>query len=273
MRDVTLEQAIECLNRLGIRPGTGMLVHSAIQFLGRPIGGPGLYFEALQHVLDLPRPNRPAGKGTLAVPAFNFAFARGEPYEPKSTPSSGMGAFSEYVRRMPAALRSPHPMQSLAAVGLHASDLAGRDTASAFEPGSAFERLLELDFGLLLLGADIQAVSIVHYSEQRAGVPYRYWKSFEGQVLRPDGSWQFCTYNMFVRDMEIDPQLDLRPVQAALNARGLWQTIPLNYGRVSYCRLADFVSAADQLLAADPWALISNRKEALARYQQKNGAF
>jgi aminoglycoside 3-N-acetyltransferase len=273
MREVTLPQAIDCLDRLGIQPGTGMLVHSAIQFLGRPVGGPGLYFKALQQTLDISRAERPAGKGTLAVPAFNFAFARGEPFEPKATPSSGMGALSEYVRQLPAALRTSHPMQSLAVIGLHAGDLAGRDTPSAFDPGSAFERLLELDFGLLLLGADIQAVSIVHYSEQRAGVPYRYWKSFQGQVLRPDGSWQSSTYNMFVRDLEIDPQLDLRPVQAALNAQGHWQTIPLNYGRISYCRLSDFVTAADHLLADDPWALVSNRHEAQERYRLKNGAF
>ncbi len=273
MREVTLEQALDCLGRIDIRPGTGMLVHSAIQFLGRPVGGPGLYFQALQQALDLPRAERPAGKGTLAVPAFNFAFARGEPYKPKTTPASGMGVLSEYVRQLPSALRTSHPMQSLAVIGLHAADLADRDTISAFDPGSAFERLLELDFGLLLLGADIQAVSIVHYSEQRAGVPYRYWKSFQGQVMQPDGSWQLTSYNMFVRDLEIDPQLDLRPVQAALNAQGRWQTIPLNYGRISFCRLADFVAATDHLLASDPWALIRNRQQAQERYRQKNCAF
>ena len=91
MREVTLEQVKDCLDFLGLRPGMGLLVHSAIQFLGRPVGGPGLYFQALQHALDLPRAGRLAGRGTLAVPTFNFAFARGEPYSPEKTPSSGMG--------------------------------------------------------------------------------------------------------------------------------------------------------------------------------------
>jgi aminoglycoside 3-N-acetyltransferase len=127
-----------------------------------------------------------------------------------------------------------------------------------------------LDFGLLLLGADIQAVSIVHYSEQRARVPYRFWKDFQGQVLRPDGTWQFSIYRMFVRDLEIDPHLDLRPVQAALNARGRWRSATLNYGRIAFCQLADFVAAADQLLAGDPWALVGNRREAQERHRLKN---
>lgn len=270
MREVTLEQVQSGLELLGIQPGTGLLVHSAIQFLGRPVGGPGLYFQALQQALDLPRAERPAGRGTLAVPTFNFAFARGEPYLPDETPSSGMGVFSEYVRQLPGTRRTPHPMQSLAVLGRYAGDLASRDTPSAFDPGSAFERLVELDFGLLLLGADIQAVSIVHYSEQRAGVPYRFWKDFAGQVLQPDGTWQQHTYRMFARDMEIDPHLDLRPIQAALNARGQWHSATLNYGRIVFCRLADFVAAADQLLADDPWALVGNRQDAQARYRQKS---
>ena len=271
MREVALEQVQECLDRLGIRPGMGLLVHSAIQFLGRPLGGPRVYFQALQQSLDLPRVERPAGKGTLAVPAFNFAFARGEPYLPDKTPSAGMGVFSEFVRQLPGTRRTPHPMQSLAVVGKHADDLAGRDTPSAFDPGSAFERLVELDFGLLLLGADIQAVSIVHYSEQRADVPYRFWKDFQGQVLCPDGSWKIRSYRMFARDLDIDPHLDLRPIQAALNAQALWQTAQLNYGRIAFCRLTDFVAAADRQLAADPWSLVGNRLEAQERYQLKTG--
>lgn len=270
MREVTLEQIQTKLKQLGVRPGTGMLAHSAIQFLGRPVGGPGIYFQALQHTLDLPRAERPAGRGTLAVPTFNFAFAHGEAYRPDTTPSTGMGVFSEFVRRLPGTQRTSHPMQSLAITGLHADDLARRDTPSAFDPGSAFERLLELDFGLLLLGADIQAVSIVHYSELRAEVPYRFWKDFRGQVMRPDGAWHNSTYRMFVRDLDIDPHLDLRPIQSVLNTKGQWQTVPLNYGRIAYCRLVDFVAAADQLLADDPWALVGNRLEAQERFQFKS---
>ena len=275
MQDVTKEQLLVALETVGFQPGDGALVHSAIQYLGRPVGGVGIYLEALCSILDmreLRMENREWSEnsdqsrlstldsrilgGTLAVPAFNFAFARGEPYDPQSTPSQGMGAFSEYVRRHPAALRTPHPMQSLAVIGHYAADLAGRDTPSAFDPGSAFERMLELDFKLLLLGADVQSVSLVHYSEQRAHVPYRYWKDFTGPVKTPDG-WQTRTYRMFARDLEVDPRLDLLPIQALLQSRDLWHTVPLHYGQIATCRLADFVAAADELLAKDPWALVN----------------
>lgn len=249
MKNVAAKDVAAALRALGIGAGETLLCHSAVQFLGRPEGGLVMYLDAIQSVLG--------PEGTLAVPAFNFGFARGEPFDPVQTPAEGMGAFSEFVRRRPEARRTPHPLQSLAVFGRHALDLAARDTPSAFDPGSAFERLLELDGRLLLLGADVQAASIVHYCEQRACVPYRYWKTFSGLVNTPAG-WQTRSYRMYARDLQLDPQLDLRPVQRELTARRQWRAVPLNYGRVSACSLRAFVAAAGDLLAADPWALVAN---------------
>ena len=266
MKAVDLAQALAALKAAGVQPGDGLLLHSAIQFLGLPVGGAGLYYQALWAVLeDQPGEGsapQPLEKGTIAAPAFNFAFARGEAYHPQSTPSQGMGAFSEYLRQLPFALRTPHPLQSLTVIGRHAADLASRDTPSAFDPGSAFERLLELDFKLLLLGADIQAVSMLHYSEQRCAVPYRYWKDFSGPYRTQHG-WETRKYRMFARDLSIDPQgggprIELYPVQAVLQQRGLWQSTTLNYGQVATCRLRDFVAVVDEFLNADPWSLVTN---------------
>jgi len=235
-------------------------------------GGVEMYYQALWAVLEGQEPgNGKEGpsrgddtllmkKGSLAVPTFNFDFTQGQPYDPENTPSKGMGVFSEYVRKLPQSRRTSHPMQSLAVLGRYDQDLADRDTPSAFDPGSAFERMLELDFKLLLLGADVQAVSLLHYSEQRAGVPYRYWKEFTGQV-RTSSGWEQRSYHMFVRDMSIDPHIELYPVEETLKARGQWSQVEVNYGRVSSCRLADFVHAVDQYLARDPWALVVNKPE------------
>lgn len=268
MREITLDQLIKALHAVCVQPGDGLLVHSAIQFLGRPSGGVGMYFQGLCTVLDnlsLDRSSQvnkgaspPAlSRGTIAVPTFNFAFAKGERYDPKSSPSVGMGAFSEYVRELPFSQRTPHPMQSLAVVGRYTTDLAERNTPSAFDPGSAFDRMLELDFKLLLLGADIQAVSMLHYSEQRAAVPYRYWKEFCGEVRTP-GGWEERTYRMYVRDLNLDPHIELYPVQETLENRGQWTSIQINYGHVSLCRLKDFVNVLDEFLMQDPWSLVTN---------------
>lgn len=252
MREVNRGEIIGALEATGVQDGDGLLVHSAIQFLGRPVDGAVTYLNALEAVLG--------PLGTIAVPTFNFAFARGEPYDPVETPSEGMGAFSEFIRRLPETQRTTHPMQSLAVIGYRIDDLVSRDTPSAFDTGSAFERLLELDFKILLLGADINAISLLHYSEQCLEVPYRYWKDFSGEVKSKTG-WQSRTYRMFVRDLAIDPRIDLKPVQVLLQERNQWISAPLNYGFISQCRARHFVAAVDHFLIADPWSLVTNKPD------------
>ncbi|MEA3439619.1 MAG: AAC(3) family N-acetyltransferase [Chloroflexota bacterium] len=250
MLEVSQKQLFNAIDAIGVHAGDGLLIHSAIQFLGRPTGGVDMYLDALMKTLD--------PGGTIAVPTFNFNFANGVRYDPQEMPSVGMGAFSEYVRQHPNARRTTHPMQSLAVIGQYADDLASRDTPSAFDPGSAYERMLDLDFDILLLGADINAVSMLHYSEQRSQVPYRYWKNFTGEIIIED-KWQTRTYRMYVRDMELDAQLSLKPVQRQLEAQNQWTSIPLNYGLISLCRMRDFVNLVDDFLTSDPWSLVINK--------------
>jgi aminoglycoside 3-N-acetyltransferase len=252
MHEVTQEQVIACLRSIGIHQGDGLLIHSAIQFLGQPVGGIGMYLEAILAVTGL--------KGTIVVPTFNFGFAQSGRYDPQSTPSEGMGAFSEYVRQRPEARRTFHPLQSVAVIGYYADDLTKRDTLSAFDPGSAFERMLELNFKLLLLGAEARATSMFHYCEQRAKVPYRYWKEFPGEVHTSNG-WEKRTYRMFVRDLKLKPELTIDPVIEYLKNHDQWYTIPLNYGKVTTCLLTDFVVAVDHFLNANPWSLVASYNE------------
>jgi aminoglycoside 3-N-acetyltransferase len=257
MQEVNRQQILDCLHQVGVQPGDGLLVHSALQFFGRPQGGIGIYLDALQEAVGMK--DDPA-RGTLAVPVFNFSFAKGQDYDPDLTPAVGMGAFSEFIRQQPGALRTSHPMQSFAVIGQHAAELAALDTPSAFDDGSAVDRMVQLGFNLLLLGADVQAASVLHYSEQRVGVPYRYWKEFHGQLRRQD-VWQPSVYRMYVRDMEIDARLEIYEVEKELRTRGQWQAAPLNYGWISLCSLADFVRATSDLLRADPWCFVTNPPE------------
>jgi aminoglycoside 3-N-acetyltransferase len=252
MHEVSQEQVIACLKSIGIHQGDGLLVHSAVQFLGKPVGGIGMYLDAIREVIGQ--------RGTIVVPTFSFSFAQSGRFDPQATPSEGMGIFSEYVRQRPETRRTFHPMQSVAVIGRYANDLAERDTLSAFDPGSAFERMLELNFKLLLLGAEARATSMFHYSEQRAKVLYRYWKDFPGDIRTPSG-WKKRTYRMFVRDLELKPELTIDPVVEYLMNLGQWHTIALNYGMLTTCLLTDFVTGVDHFLNADPWSLVASHNE------------
>ena len=144
----------------------------------------------------------------MAVPAFNFAFARGEPFDPQSHPIARVWAPSPSTcASCPEARRTPHPLQSLAVVGRYAADLAGRDTLSAFDPGSAFERMLELDFKLLLLGAEHPGCLHVPLlrTARRSALPLL--ERFHRAGTHTVTAGRPRTYRMFVRDLQLDPQI------------------------------------------------------------------
>jgi aminoglycoside N3'-acetyltransferase len=262
MLELTEELLDRSLRQLGIESGDGLLVHSAIQMLGKPVNGLQTYVDVIQNLIG--------EKGTLVVPTFTLDYPSTQVFDRNKTPSTGMGSFSEYVRQLPGTLRSSHPLQSVAALGYNAMDLTDRDTPSAFEDGSIFARMLALDFKLLLLGTDIQAASMVHYCEAVAQVPYRRWKDFTGRIWQ-DGQWVQKTYKMYARILEIDPQLHLQPIQLELERQGTWHEIMLNYGRVACFKLSNFVSACMALLEKDPWILVSNKIEAKRHLAQFKG--
>jgi aminoglycoside N3'-acetyltransferase len=255
VKQYSLEEMHNALVRVGVSPGRVLLVHSSLAALG-PITGlpPGRIPEEVYRVLQAALGN----DGTVVVPTFTFAFCDGVPFDPKVTPSDGMGILSEYVRERPDAHRSAHPMQSVAAVGAAARDVCDRDTCSAFAKDGPFDRMLQLDATLVLLGAPVQAASLVHYAEERAQVPYRYWKSFTAPY-GPPGRAGVKTYWMYVRDLGLDPRLDLSPLADELRSCGALQSQPLGSGWIHGCTARDFVDVCSGLLGSDPWFLVPSR--------------
>lgn len=256
MRAYSLGDLERTLQGLGVGPGDMLCVHSSLLRLGRMdgISVADIPDALLAVFLKLIGP-----QGTLAVPAFNFDFCRGEPFVREQTPAIGMGSFSEYVRCLPYSCRSAHPMQSLAAIGARAAELCRGDTLTAFDPGGAFDFMVKESAKLVLLGADFNAASVIHLAEQQVEVPYRHLKQFTG-ACEAGGERRDRTYAMHVRDLELDPRLEMSPVGDELRARNQLGEEALGMGRVMVASLPDVVSAAEDLLRSDPWCLVSNRR-------------
>lgn len=248
-REQDLGQALESSD---VAPGDVVVVHSALFSLGQIEGAtidelPARIYAGLRDHLG--------PSGTVVVPTFNFDFCRGMEFNRQYTPSDGMGAFSEFVRQLPQAHRSPHPMQSVAAVGPVAADLARRDTPGAFDPEGPFEALIDFDATILMLGCGIDAVSLVHWAEQKVGVPYRYWKEFSAPYR--DHQWAGRrTYRMYVRDLELDPTVRLHKIGRVLRRNGELRRLAIGAGALQSCRARHFASAAVRLLHRDPCVLV-----------------
>jgi len=245
------------LEAVQIVPGDAVLVHSALFSLGRIRGIPT---SEVPNAIRDTRLDYLGAEGTLVVPAFTFAFCNGVAFDRVHSPSVGMGQLSEAVRTHPRALRSKHPLQSVAVIGPLAASLCDPDVSASYADGGAFDRIVKNDFRLILLGTTVQAASLVHYAEERVGVPYRYYKTFTGPYVQ-DGHSTERTYQMYVRDLAIDPTLNLSPIEAALRERGEWRESSVGGGRIASCRTRAFVDEAFRLLNDDPWCLVGSRKD------------
>ena len=171
------------LKDLGLRPAEVVMMHSSLSALGHVEGGAETVVDAL---LDAVGP-----AGTLLAPAFRDS-VWGDRAEFGNTDCGAcpqrlcpsrqpgfQGVIAETIRRRPGALRSCHPTHSWVALGPAAEQLlAGHHrSATPCGPGNPFEELVAVDGCVLLLGVQVNSVTLWHYYEELLDVPYmgHYW--------------------------------------------------------------------------------------------------
>jgi aminoglycoside 3-N-acetyltransferase len=214
------------LRNLGVRPGGVLLVHSSLSALGWVVGGAVAVVQAL---LDIVGPDGtlvcPTHTGDNSDPAvwmrppvprdwWPVIRAHMPAFDPRVTPSRGVGAIPEVLRSWPGALRSAHPQTSFAALGPRAGIIT-RDhrLGSALGEHSPLRRLYDLDAEVLLLGAGHDSNTSLHLAEYRRSAPRRGRSG--AAVSGPDGRrWVTCD------DVDLDDG-DFGAIGAAIDAAGL----------------------------------------------------
>jgi aminoglycoside 3-N-acetyltransferase len=238
---------------IGLAAGDVVLVHCAMYAFGLLQGSQVNQVDSiLYHTLRA----HIGPAGTIMVPTFNFGFCKGAPFNIRHTPSKGMGIFSEYVRLLPNSVRSKHPMQSVSVNGPQADYLCEKDTGSSFDLDGPFDRFIALQGKVLLLGAPMQSVSLVHYVEERQQVPYRYWKGFSGDYTDEAGKQSLRTYQMYARDLQLDPQLKLAKIEVLLAEAHKISISPLGVGSVKCFLARDFINITQAHVEQNPYFLI-----------------
>jgi aminoglycoside 3-N-acetyltransferase len=187
------------LQRLGVRSGQVLIVHSSLSRLGYVAGGAVAVIEALTsalgpagtlvmpaHSSDL---SDPADWRAPAVPeAWHQAIRDAMPaYDPRVTATWSMGAIAESFRAHPRVRRSAHPRQSFAARG-PAADAIVRDHPldCAMGERSPLGRLYDLGASILLLGAGHDSNTSLHLAEHRAGFSSKRSRAY-GSPVTIDG--------------------------------------------------------------------------------------
>jgi aminoglycoside 3-N-acetyltransferase len=215
----------EALAALPIERGDILFSHSNIGFFGRPEGIRSAD-ELCQQFMDILR-ERIGPEGTFVVPTFTYSFPRRQVFDPAET-GSAMGMLAEWVRR--------HPPEN------------------SFAAGSFFDRFHADGGKILNLNFDAGS-TFVHYVERRLDVPYRFDKTFRGQI-RIDGVEQEAASTIWVRYLSDDLlEAAFEPMDALAREKGLFKTVPLGRGEISLITADDTFKLIEDTLPHRPWLL------------------
>jgi aminoglycoside 3-N-acetyltransferase len=179
----TRSRLVRDLERLGLPRGTTVMTHTAMSAIGWVVGGSQTVVEALLERLgpdgtlcaqvsweDIPvghamwpEPWRQAYEEEC--PPFDAALSAAAPYE---------GRIPERIRTWPGARRSAHPAAGVAAIGRDAERLtADHRLDDGFGAGTPYARVVAAGGFVLLLGAPLHAISLLHHAEALAAAPKR----------------------------------------------------------------------------------------------------
>jgi len=222
------------LDALGVRRGSVMLVHTSFRAV-RPVdGGPLGLIEALRRALG--------PEGTLVMPTMTDGEAV---FDPRSTPTEGMGITAELFWRQPGVVRSTHPGGSFAAAGPLAERIcAPQPLAPPHGPDSPPGRVHELGGHVLLLGVEHSESTMLHVAECIANVPYSVQHPC---VVEIDGTVQR------VMIAETDHCcVGFRRMDGWLRARGLQREGKVGHARARLVAARDIISVAVEHLRRDP---------------------
>jgi aminoglycoside 3-N-acetyltransferase len=174
------------LERLGVAPGSVVMVHAAVRSIGPVTGGVNVIVQSL---LDALGPI-----GTLAAyldfePCYEDEDIDEVPIFDKRIAHAARdhGILHETLRTWPGALRSDHPDAGVGAIGPLAEWLtADHPFQYGYGENSPFAKLLASNVQVLMLGAPLDTITLVHHAEHLAQFPdkriHRYRRLMPGPV-------------------------------------------------------------------------------------------
>jgi aminoglycoside 3-N-acetyltransferase len=168
------------LQRLGVEPGDIVMVHAAMSRVGNLLNGPDALIGALLDAVG-------AGGTVMAYTDWDAHYdglLDGEgrvppewrehipPFDPKTSRAiRDNGILAEFIRTTPGALRSGNPGASVAAIGAKAEWLtADHPLDYGYGDGSPFAKLVAAGGKVLMIGAPLDTMTLLHHAEHVARI-------------------------------------------------------------------------------------------------------
>jgi aminoglycoside 3-N-acetyltransferase len=204
---VARSRLVRDLADLGLRPGGVAMVHCRMSALGHVVGGAQTVVLALLDALG-PGGTLAAYTGWQDEPPDDLAALDDEArriyleehpaYDPRLAISRrDHGRVPEALRTWPGARHSGHPEAGVAALGPLAENLtASHPYDDAYGAGTPYARLVELGGQVVVLGAPLDTVTLVHHAEAIANVPGKRRVSYGMPVIsRQSGGRLWRTFS------------------------------------------------------------------------------
>jgi len=245
---VSPQELLEAFQSVGLERGDVVYVASSLAALGMMDDPVRDTLGALRQVVG--------EEGTLVMPAFNFDFCRGEPFDVRRTPST-CGQLSETFRTLTGVVRSASPpYHGVTAVGPGAREFGAIRSLTSFGRDSVFQHLHDVEAKHLLIGCGYdEGVAHFHWLEELREVPYRYWKKIEGQVIS-DGECHQQTHFMYARRLDLGVELDADVLGEEFERAGFVRSTTVGLCRIRAFELRDLQVFAAPRLARDPLVLL-----------------
>lgn len=166
-------------------------------------------------------------RATILVSAFNFDFPRTKSFDVVNDRIQ-TGAFGSLLLRSHARNRTPQPFYSFLVFGAGENELLDHPSPNCTGAQSIFEWVVAHRVDLVTIGHHyVKSLTSVHHAEEIAAVPYRYRKTFSGDVIR-QGRTQAANVTFFARKLDV---CDFSALTLAGDDRfrrlGLLRTLPL----------------------------------------------
>jgi len=224
---ITRSRLVIDLKKLGITIGDTIMLHASVRAIGWIVGGPDVVIQALLDVLS--------AQGTLMMyvgwedSPYDLAkwskdlqqayLEECPPFDPATSRAyRKWSILTEYLRTWPEAFRSTNPEASCATVGARARWITENHPLQyGYGLGSPLAKLCEARGKVLVLGAPLNTITLLHYAEHIAEVPNKKIVRYKMPILR-DGQ------RIWVEIEEFDTCGGILP-----NAEEYFKIIPREY--------------------------------------------
>jgi aminoglycoside 3-N-acetyltransferase len=161
---------------MGIDAGDALMVHAALRKVGPVIGGPDAIIAALSDALG-PEGTLLAYADWQGQEAIDAGTERTDilAFDPlRARAARDNGAFPELLRTTPGALRSRNPGASVVALGGRSRWFTENHPLDyGYGPGTPLSRLVEAGGKVLMLGAPLDTMTLLHHAEHLAATSKR----------------------------------------------------------------------------------------------------